>query len=373
MRVREVIVRAGFFWLPNRQEKRIPGTLSISDGGRIELETVGNFDDNGISDDDEIPIIIGHVEGGDGYVTLIDCFYTLKRLIFGGGISRSKIIANTAIIGAAYDEKSEIQFNNFRFRVEKIGEWLELSGVSVEMSKDLSSATINFVKPDNIVFAIEGVGTVEFALEYSLPSAGREEETKITQKPYIILRSETAQNLKYFYSISHKIASLINFAADSTLSIYDVEVSSDDLTREINNYGSVPIYLKLFYASRPFSEKLSNVKYYQMFFRYRDIETKVSAVFSKWFQAYERISPPIHLYFMSQNNSSGHLEGRFISLVQCLESFHRRSSTETLMDDSSFIAIKTEIIKRCPDGHKNWLEARLKYGNEVSLSHRKFH
>ncbi|MGC2457954.1 MAG: hypothetical protein WA435_08160 [Gallionellaceae bacterium] len=41
MRIKETIKKSGYFWLPSAPERRIPGTLSITDGCDIELEVVG--------------------------------------------------------------------------------------------------------------------------------------------------------------------------------------------------------------------------------------------------------------------------------------------------------------------------------------------
>lgn len=46
MRVKEKIKKSGYFWLPSVPEKKIAGTLNISDGGKIELEVAGLFDEN---------------------------------------------------------------------------------------------------------------------------------------------------------------------------------------------------------------------------------------------------------------------------------------------------------------------------------------
>lgn len=41
MRFKEPEKLSGFFWVVNKPDKRIPGVLSISDGGGIELEIIG--------------------------------------------------------------------------------------------------------------------------------------------------------------------------------------------------------------------------------------------------------------------------------------------------------------------------------------------
>jgi len=46
MRVEEEYVKTGFFWLPEQDENKIPGIITIKNGGEIELEVVGLFDSN---------------------------------------------------------------------------------------------------------------------------------------------------------------------------------------------------------------------------------------------------------------------------------------------------------------------------------------
>ena len=83
MRIDEKIEKTGFFWLPENEDFKIPGILTIKDGGEIELEIVGHFNSdleysNGM---DNMLRVIGHVEKF-GLVTLDDCFYINKNLSF---------------------------------------------------------------------------------------------------------------------------------------------------------------------------------------------------------------------------------------------------------------------------------------------------
>lgn len=109
MRIKEEFKKSGYFWLPSAPERKIPGTLVITDGGNIELEVVGLFDESieglnkVLNGKDELRRIVGHIEK-HGLVTLDDCFYKNKNISFGG-ISKSSIYVNKAFLGAAYDDK----------------------------------------------------------------------------------------------------------------------------------------------------------------------------------------------------------------------------------------------------------------------------
>ena len=89
MRLDEEFKKSGYFWLPSNPEKRIPGTLFIKDGGNIELEVVGLFDESidginrAMNGSDVLERVVGHIEK-DGLVTLDDCFYKNRNISFGG-------------------------------------------------------------------------------------------------------------------------------------------------------------------------------------------------------------------------------------------------------------------------------------------------
>ena len=78
MRIKEEFKKSGYFWLPSTPDKKAPGTLSISDGGHIELEVIEWFGD-GVevsfnADLKPIERIVGRIEEGEP-VTLDGCFY----------------------------------------------------------------------------------------------------------------------------------------------------------------------------------------------------------------------------------------------------------------------------------------------------------
>lgn len=75
MRLAENYKRSGFFWLPGKEERKIPGELLVFDGGKAQLEIVGLFDDSiaGRNKGEDISRIIGEIEK-DGLVTLDNFF-----------------------------------------------------------------------------------------------------------------------------------------------------------------------------------------------------------------------------------------------------------------------------------------------------------
>ena len=142
VRIREEYKRSGYFWVPDKPSRKIPGTLTISDGGEIELEVIGLFDESieALNGKDDLHRIIGHVEI-DGYVTLENCFYSKKNISFGS-ISKSLVYVQQAFSGVGYDKDEIVTFNSVSFSIEGLNEWLSISGIHVSYGKDLGAALL---------------------------------------------------------------------------------------------------------------------------------------------------------------------------------------------------------------------------------------
>ena len=105
MRIKEELKESGYFWLPSAPEKRIFGTLSVSNGEMIKLELFGVF---GTLDKLEpVERIVGHVEKL-GFVTLDDCYcrssfvHSVDTSRTFDDISKSSIDVMRVFKGVAY-------------------------------------------------------------------------------------------------------------------------------------------------------------------------------------------------------------------------------------------------------------------------------
>ena len=81
MRIKEKIKKLGYFWLPSAPNRQVPGTLSISDGGKIELETIYRLGETRTPFGGGRKRVVGHLEN-DKIVTLDDCSYESIKNLF---------------------------------------------------------------------------------------------------------------------------------------------------------------------------------------------------------------------------------------------------------------------------------------------------
>lgn len=370
MRIEEEYKKSGFFWLPGKEENKIPGILSINNGGDIELEIVGHFDDGvgSLNDDHDLTRIVGHVEK-DGFVTLENCFYTRKNISFGG-ISKSKILANTALVGAAWNKDESLTFNTFSFSVDCLDEWVGISGIKSQQDSKSKTAIINYKLPETISFSLSDEMRLEICFACTLPTPSSIVEAKIIQQVFFKIVSEELCELDDFVTVAFKITSLMCFAMDEIVTIKNVKATTPNIQRDGGNDKKYPIPISIYYRSIPFSEKKPKKNRHDMLFNFGVISTNAQQVFQNWLNAYEILSPAFSLYFTTKAGAQKYLDGKFLALAQGLETYHRRTSNETLMETSSFEVLIAEILGNCPEEHMDWLKGRLMYGNEINLRRR---
>jgi len=368
LRVKEEIKRPGYFGLPSASEKKIPGTLTISDGGKIELEVVGLFDEtaegqNGaISDRGEFERIVGNIEKY-GLVTLDGCFYKHWHP-FSSGISKSLLHVSKALLGIAYDDRESLVLNALRFSVEGIDEWVGLSGINVDRQIEERTATITYSPLDEISLNLNNSMKLLIIFSWTLPGFPIITEAKTTKKAGFKLVSQHERLLEDFISIAHKLTAFLCFALDKTVCI-------DQLAATLNTGESVssdPI--PLYYESLPYTKEVPKLDWHHMLFQYREIEANAEQIINSWLQAYDKIEPVLNLYFGVTTGGLRYLDAKVLALAQGLESYHRRTSDETLMDKGDFENLRETLKVQCPEEHRKWLSEKLNYGNELSLRQR---
>ncbi|GFD91034.1 hypothetical protein KUL152_32600 [Tenacibaculum sp. KUL152] len=370
MRIVEKWKKSGYFWLPQNKDKKIPGTLSIQDGGKIELEVVGLFDDSieALNGNDDLQRIIGHVEK-DGLVTLENCFYRKKNFSFGG-ISKSLLHVHKVISGVAYDKDEAVTFNTVSFVVEGINEWVAITGLNVAHNSEHNITTLSYAPPEEIVYSLHAGLKLHILFRYTLPTIPTTSEAKITQQTYFKLSSENVRDFSEFSEVIHQLTYLLGFSVDSTVTISDVVATSNEILWEVSPGKTKPVSIKLFYPSLPFSSIAPKIDRHKVLFRFEDIRKNAEHVFNKWFSTYSVIRPSLGLYFSAVSGDHKYLDGKFLALAQSLETYHRRTSNDILMDGSEFRSMVASILWNCPKKNRKWLRGRLFHGNEINLGQR---
>ena len=380
MRLSEPIEKTGFFWAPEDAENRLPGILRIAETGAATLEIFGLSERllsrRPLGDPEfnqrapNLNRLVGIV-GKNESVTLEGCFRRSWNSNLGG-LWTSTIHANQAFIGAIYEDGEDITFSKVQFSVEGLDEWLRISGIHVDHHWDEQRASIDFDPPKEIPLHLPVPGGMEmrFGFRWTLPGFPSIIEARITQKAYVALISTELRPLDDFVTLIFKIHTFLCFAINKIVSLESITAYSTELTQELNDGSTYELPIKVYYESLPQSEAKPKIRLPDMLFLYRGIEKEREDIFNRWLKNYETSEPAFNLYFASKSGAYKYLDGKFLSLVQGIETLHRRNSQETFMSREEFSNLVDTISKSVPNDRREWIRKKLKYANELSLRKR---
>lgn len=333
MRIKEEFKRSGDFWLPSVPDRVLPGTLSISDGGDIELEIAGLFSNDEmetlLNDDwQSIERIVGHIEK-DGLVTLDDCYYKTGTINLIGGRSKSLIHVSRVFTGVAYDEATRPLFNTLTFSVEGIDEWVGISGIKVGLQTKENTATISYQQPADISLNLNNNMQLLIMFDWKFQGSPVTKEAGISQKTYFKLVSQEVRELEDFASVVHKITTLLCFAIDKTVSLDSMTATANNLHQDLGRGETRLVPVNIYYSSRPYSKDEPKIHQHDMLFGFRQIQGDAESGINNWIEAYEQLDPTFDLYFSAKMGVEQYLEVKFLTLAQGLEAYHRRKNGGT--------------------------------------------
>ncbi len=371
MRVKEEFKRFGYFWLPCTPDRKVPGTLSISDGGIIELEVLESLDGGMIGpNDNHVKRIVGQVEK-DGPVSLDDCSEKTRTLDFRGGILKSILHVSRAFLGASYAEEEIPHFKTVTFSVEGLDEWIGITGLKVDEKFRKNKATISYQQPAEISMNLQKHLQFSIAFAWTAPvTNSNAKEASISQKTYLKLVSTELRELDQFILIAHRFTKFLRFAMNEAVCLHSILATSHGPSQGPVKDVTKVIPIRIYYQSWVPSQSDSKNYGSNMLFGFKMIREEAERLINNWLDTYEQLAPTLDLYFWTQMPEPQYVEVKFLTLVQGLEVCHRRTSNDTQMDQSEFEDLKKYLLAQCPVDKQRWLNEKLAYGNELSLRKR---
>ena len=362
MRIKEEFKKSGYFWLPSVPDRKVPGILSISDGGSIDLEIIELLDHKTERlFNDSLKRIVGYIEE-DEFVTLDNCGYKGGDLAIIG-LSKSSFRVTRAFTRVQYEEDEVPSFNTLTFSVEGIDDWIGISN-------DPQTTTILYQHPESISFNLTKDIELSITFNEVRTSSWSPREERITQKTYFKLVSQDARELGELVSVARKITEFLCFATNKIVCLDSMSATSDDLAQETEDGRTVPVLINIYYRSWPYAKDEPKINLYNMLFDFKEIQNDAERIINNWIKGYEQILPAFNLYFLARMGAQTYLEERFLTLAQGLETYHRRTSDEKQMDEVEFDELVETLIENCPEEKRDWLERKLIFANEIVLRKR---
>ena len=367
MRISEPIETHGQFWLPSQPDNRLSGILRISEQGDSSLELFGAFDQvMNRTLEYQIPLLIQGVTAGKGPVTLIDCLTTNLAESESGSnelLSKSKYRIGWAFCGAHFENK-EVYLSRIQFSVEGLDEWFASHNRVFSHDRDDGRTRITYTPPKPILVQLQDEITLQFSMRRTRDS-GRFQES-ITTEMTIAIRSEKVRLFCEFLEILRKVRNFLCLAFDRTVSYTFITGYGPEPNAPDTHNNSIEMFQHL----EPYDLQKQEFGPGQFLVQFEDIAEGMNYYLPRWLDRYEEFEPTFNLYFAVTANRFMHLEGKFLFLVQGIESLHRRSSSETLLSQEEFDKRMKTLLEYTPKKWKSWVRYRLKYGNELTLETR---
>ena len=356
---------SGEWWAADDVATKWMGTLTLDQQRGAVLQLTESTRVRGLHRHTrEYDTIFGRTtEGKD--VTLLRCF---DRSV-GGALDAPgsrEIFANAAIVGFHALGRDPL-VSGATAVFENATAWWGHSGLKVDGTK-FPNALITYKKPPPLAVWSDGDTDISICSALaSLPSSATVGgEFSIREELRVELRMKTRRPLSAVNATIQACGDLLSVACHSycgTERLTLIDSVDDEL--QLGIFHAVPVRKS---ARNGRSQPPS------LIFGLKDIKHRPVEAFCRWLVNFRDLIPIRALFFLALYGDN-FLEGRFLSLAQAVESFHRRfQDGEYMPADEYKQKVMVPLIACIPfdvdSSHRQSLKNRIKYGAEYSLSKR---
>lgn len=355
----------GYWWLPEKPDNKIPGIIKCTKRGRVELEINGAFSGLLIDVDTNFPIILGMTRKGEA-VTLLRCF-VINQNLTSPGMQTLQIFAHFLLVGMHVDSLEDLQFSRATFRLQGLDKWVGLSGIDTDYDFKKKSTTINFTPPAPVEAVLSDGITISIRFSWHGPNLVKGvSSATIRQKTHLRLEFEKLIRYEDILKVIGKVNNLLCLAIDEPVGLTEVQLATFELKRQVANEEYLED-IAIYFQSLPEGSERLKINEHNMLFRYKDIQDCFGEVINRWLEHYEKLEPAFNLYFSLVKKEDLFLENRFLSMIQGLETLHRRTGKNTSISEIDHNKRIQCILELVPGEYQEWLSQKLTYSNEPSL------
>lgn len=366
----------GIWWLPENPEKQVSGTIyfDFKDGARLEL--IGSFAE--LKDLNAFlspKIILGLTQKGK-YITLYKCFEKNRDISFAGLIN-SIFSVKLVFIGCHFEKEEDILFEKLSISYSNLDEWVGYTGFRIkskfEQKDSPKKFEIVYESPKKIEAKINKFHlNIFFNFNFKAESRFA---IQLKQTTIIQIESDRSVHFRdYMDDIVDHTQDFFGLAIGQAAYPLTIVGKSKASITKLNDGETVFNDILIFYKLGSFADLSKIVYAHEMLFTFRDISDNFELYLKNWFKKSEILKPVYELYFGTLYNPSMYLNHQFLSLIQALESYHRRTYAGKYVSDEDYSKLYEKFINVIsqnidPDFRES-LCNKMKYLNELSLRRR---
>lgn len=303
-------------------------------------------------------LILGGSEAGKN-ITLEKCLVT-GRSHSSSNFVTLRLRVHKVYIGSHFENQEDIRFKEISVRYANLEEWAAFKNLDVERNSNPFQLKISYNRHNPIT-----VKNDQYKFEFN---------PYLSQK-YKVGRINLCEIVKITISSTQCKRSIGDFAKI-------VGHIQDFLTLAIGN-PTFPVEIKdfhhntdIFYPVIGWSHETKKIYGHEMLFTLPKIQGRLSIFINNWLEKANALGPVFDLYFSTLYNPHLYTESTFLSLIQAIETYHRRRFGGKYQADKkykenlyrNFIEAIPESTNR--DFKQSLINGKLKYANEYSLRKR---
>lgn len=368
----------GEFWLTGLPPKRVPGTLQFTPGEWIELKLGGFLGPRpGLGKHSMWPLVLGEL--GDGTLcSLLRAVEGSTQFNVGSGVGSSQVTAQQCLLGCHLRSGGSTAFRSADVEYDCLTAWMGRSpfGTKSEMSEAEDwHYSVEYVEPPPVRYSLRDLGLTLTVNARFRASHERVGEHMLQHREGLSLRPTHSQPLGWYLDRAAETRNLLSLLVTQPV----------HLTRMQLQYGSHRFdaggrmrmrkdWATVLIRQTPAGNQVQPLHPKLVPFRYEVMRDALPEVLRRWFGSYDRLKPIYDLFFLPRYNQHLPIEQQFLSLVQALEGFHRKTGHGSYIAKRKYKEID-EFLVGCipasaPADLRAALASRLRYGNEYSLRKR---
>jgi len=274
------------------------------------------------------------------------------------------------IVGRHFQKPEHIKFKSIRTRYSHLDEWVTVSGF-YEPRLDEPDDEIKYKKPEPIQASIGDGYKVSICFERQSirsPSFSAPKKLCIKERTYIKIEASEEKPFEEYTKAMRKIQHFLSLGV-----MTPVDPLTIDGVIKTNEKGTIHPTVEIYHCDMLKDvPRMPERLWFDKLFTLEDISNRFETFLRKWFEIADSLEPTVNLYFATLYTPYMYLEFHFLSLIQAIESFHRRIFKGEYMSDEDYKRIRSLLVNAIPpdevgNDHKQSLKSRIQYGNEFSL------
>jgi len=381
----------GKWWIPADSHNEIDGTLKINPDGTGTLEIRGELIKEDFSEfpatSEEVEIILGRASDGSK-LTLFNC-QLAGTSHSSEGFPLQTINIATNILNVHFMTGDTISFRKLMVEFKHFEHLIKSTRIQVTNSSQVANIlTINNVEREEIpFFSVDGFNIKIIVDVHSMITRIPLKKITVEELPYILIEAETERKYADYLKIIDKLQYFFTFCILKT--VYPVEIQGESAAstweppkdwNKTKDNGVIfePIQIISHWVDLPDPSQTDEVDRIEVLFILDEIRENSELILKNWWIKNDEFKSVFDIYFGTIFNSKMYLENTYLSLAQCIESYHRKSSRflDYHIQPEEYqkrIEIVKEALKansQLTTSEKKSIINTLKLGNGLSLEYR---